>query len=201
MRRAALATFSTLAMLLATAVTADVGVSADFAEQLDADACGHGHLVINVMYRILNDDDSGYGGNAWAVDVIHRHVRVWKDEAGAFCGVARDEGTFVTRAGASPDDTTTIAAGIRGELEGGYRTTHFTGTLNANVRTHGDIGTYDFACDGHFNCPGYFSWRQHFFAATTGFDLAWWGWRYHAGDHGTWIDAISVPQATAGDIR
>ncbi|MDE3112778.1 MAG: hypothetical protein KGK34_07520 [Chloroflexota bacterium] len=198
--RVALATISTVAILLATSLTAAAGEAGDFGRQLNAAACGTGRQVIDVSYRILNDDDSGYAGNAWAVDAIHRHVQVWQN-GDAYCAVARDEGSFVTRAGASPDNTTTIAAGIRGEIEGGYRTTSFSGTLNGGLRMRGELGTYDFACDGHFGCPGYFSWVAHFFSATTGFDLAWWGWRYQAGRHGSWIDAVDVPQASAGDIR
>ncbi len=199
--RGALATLAGLAILLSTSMTAVAGTGGDFAKQLGEDACGHGRLVIDVAYTLLNDDDSGYGGNAWAVDTIRRHVQVRSDSGGTFCAVARDEGTFVTRAGASPNNTTTIPAGIRGELEGGYVTTHFTGTLRSGVRTHGDLGTFDLKCDGHFNCPGRFSWAEHFFGTTGGLDLAWWGWRYHAGRHGTWVNAVDVPQASAGEIR
>ena len=33
--------------------------------------------VVNVTFALTNDADSGFGGNAWASDTIHRSLRIW----------------------------------------------------------------------------------------------------------------------------
>jgi hypothetical protein len=54
----------------------------------------------------------------------------------------------------------------------------------------GSIGTFDYKCDAFGNCPGYANWTEFYFTAISGFDLAWWGWVYHAGDNGSWVNSI-----------
>jgi len=171
----------------------------DFGPQLAASACGPGTLVVNVEQKVRNDADSGVAGNAWAFDDYERHIKVWQTGSSpdTFCATVSYEGKFTTNAGASPGNTGTVEAGVRGRFEGGYRTTQFTGTFSPTEPTHGNLGVFDYRCDISFNCPGYVPWTTFYFTSTSGFDLAWWGWIYHAGKNGTWVNAIS---GNAGDI-
>ena len=47
-------------------------------------------------------------------------------------------------------------------------------------------------------CPGLVDWTAQYFSSTSGYDLAWWGWEYRAGRHGTWVNALS---GNSGDIK
>ena len=182
--------------------TANADGDSEGSRQLRPKACGaHGAQVVDVRLRILNDDDSGFAGNAWATDTINRTIQVWQVGTGTYCAIIRDEGTFVTRAGVSPYKTGTTAAGIKGELEGGYRTSVFAGTLLAGAKTHGNLGTVDYRCVGDFVCPGWVYWPSRFFSNVVVFDQVWWGWSYDADDHGSWVNAIDVPPGSGGDIR
>jgi hypothetical protein len=40
-------------------------------------------------------------------------------------------------------------------------------------------------------------WLTLYFSSTSGFNLDWWGWIYHSGSNGTWVNAIS---SSSGDI-
>ncbi len=80
---------------------------------------------------------------------------------------------------------------VRADMSGGYRTT-FKGTLSSSPAwsTHGSVGTTNYQCDIKANCPGRVDWIGQYFPGYTNFDQPWWGWRYNAGSHGTWINAI-----------
>lgn len=107
-------------------------------------------------------------------------------------------GSFVTDDGPSPGNTDTIAAGIEGTFEGGYRGT-ITGTLNPSpsYRTKGNIGTFDYGCDVDTgSCTSLFSWLATYFTSYS-FSYDWWGWVYHGGDNGTWVNSLDGNQ---GDI-
>jgi hypothetical protein len=164
---------------------------------LDHSQCGGGTLVVDVTQDVINDADSGVAGNAWAFDDYQRQIRVWQTGPDTYCAILRYDGEFVTNAGPSPNNTGTLAAGVQGELAGGYRTTHFTGTFAPTAPTSGDLGTFDYACDTSFNCPGRVSWPSLYFSSTSGFDLEWWGWIYTTDANGTWVNAIS---GNLGDI-
>jgi len=164
--------------------------------------CGPGPLVINVVQKVVNDDDSGVGGNAWAKDDFVRQIQVVQTGVGTFCATVSYQGTFTTLAGLSPQNTGTIAAGVLGAFQGGY-ISNFTATLSANptARRQGNIGTYDYQCDGSFNCPGYVDWTTLYFnnGAGAAVDFGWWGWVYHAGNNGSWVNEIAPP-GNSGDI-
>lgn len=155
--------------------------------------CPRGKLVINVTHKVVNDVDSGVAGNNWAVDNYNRHIQVWQVEPDMFCVVVSYEGSFVTLAGRSPGDTDDIAAGITGTFQGGYVSTVFNGTLNPSpvYRTHGNIGTFDYDY-GNSN----WSWTSAYFSSNS-FNFASWGWTYHGGKNGTWINSSEGNQ---GDI-
>ena len=170
----------------------------NFGTELNAAACG-GTSIIDVTQTVLNDADSGVAGNAWAFDNFTRQIKVFQLSNGNFCATTRYEGTFTTNAGPSPSSASTVSAGISAPFVGGYRATEFAGTLLASpsASTHGNIGTFDYMCDASFNCPGFVDWTTLYFSTTSGFNLDWWGWIYHGGSHGTWVNAIS---GNSGDI-
>src|SRR4029077_6191801 len=87
--------------------------------QLDSLHCGllkTSKNVVNVSFRMINDYDSGVLGNAWANDTVHREIRIWQVSPGIFCGTVTDTAKFVTFAGASPNGTGTVSAGIPGAI-------------------------------------------------------------------------------------
>ena len=169
--------------------------------ELRKSACANivGSPVIKVEQKVKNDADSGVAGNAWAMDNYKREIVVYKTTtANTYCAIVKYDGKVVTFAGASPQNTGTVAAGIRGDMDGGYRAT-ITGTLLASPlwKIHGNVGTFDYACDANFNCPGRVSWLGQYFNSGYGFDYAWWGWKYTTKRNGTWVNAST---GNSGDI-
>lgn len=161
----------------------------------------HAKQVVDVLYTLRNDADSGFGGNYWANDTILRHLRIWSLAGGTYCVQVADIGTFVTYAGTSPSGASTVSAGVRGILNGGYITSDVVGTFAPTLPTHGYVGTYDLQCDSSGNCPGSsISWADYFSSVTSSNAFAQWGWIYYAGRHGTWLNQDDVTAADSGDI-
>jgi hypothetical protein len=198
--RKRLAGLVVLAALLIPATAVAAGPSLD-ASQLATSKCAPtGAAVVNVLYGLKNDYDSGYAGNAWANDTILRHLRVWPT-GGGYCAIAQDVGVFTTFAGPSPSGLSTVSAGVVGVLTGGYRSTVFTGTFTPSAyATSGYLGTFDLACTSASNCPGARPSPLAYFTGAVGFDLTWWGWAYATRSHGTWVNSIDTTAATGGDI-
>ncbi len=160
-------------------------------------ACPAGPPLINVNQKISNDIDLGVLGNYWAYDEIVRHITVVSLGSNNYCASVQYQGSFTTVNGSSPGGTGTIADGVIGTFQGGY-TADFTGTFNPTVKTKGSIGTVDYACNASTGiCPGYVDWTTQFFTGVGGFNQVWWGWVYHAGNNGNWVNALS---GNSGDI-
>ena len=162
-------------------------------------------LLVDVHYTLLNDADSRFGGGYWANDTLYRHLQIWAETDGTYCAVIDDGGSFVTWAGTGPAGTGSLSAGISGEIVGGYITTDivFVGTFNPNaLPTTGNLGVYDLQCDQYGNCPGSaISWLAYFGGSVSSAHyFAEWGWIYHAGDHGTWLNQDDVAAADSGNI-
>jgi len=202
-------------LLLVQQAVAKPSEHLNFGTQLNAAECNTtgARLVINVIQHIIGDADSGEFGNYWAYDEFQRRIQVWQlsENPDTFCAVLKYMGSFVTVPGQSPgffdpDANDTVAAGVTGTFEGGYRSTVFTGTLkdSPDYRTRGNIGTFNYMCvimpgvPGGAACPGYQDWTTFYFSSTVGFDLAWWGWVYHAGNNGSWVNSID---GNSGDIN
>jgi hypothetical protein len=190
------------AALLATAVTASTAL-ADVHNAPPSSKpahCDKGKQIVNVNYTLKNDFDSGVAGNAWANDTINRHLVVMSLGGGTYCAVVDDNGSFVTFAGASPNNTGTVSAGIKGRINGGYVTTVFTGTLNSSptYKTHGNLGTFDLQCTDANTCPGaHPSFLSYFSSQNWDQTYASWGWKYHTAKNGNWTNADS---GNSGDI-
>lgn len=196
----------TLSAILLVLFTTPVAFSApnehlDWGAQLHSgpSTCPTGKLVVNVVQKIINDVDSGEAGNYWAYDDIVRQIQVVQTGTNAFCATVSYQANFTTIAGTSPGATGTVGDGVVGTFQGGYVSTIFNATLKSipTRRTKGSIGTDDYQCDTSGNCPGQFSWAGLYFDSVSGFDLAWWGWVYHAGNNGSWTNASS---GNSGDI-
>jgi hypothetical protein len=178
-----------------------------FRAQTDPDECSPtGRTVVSVTHKVVNDNDSGEGGY-WAVDNYSRLITVVEvaaptspGGAGLYCVVTQYYGAFVTQAGASPQNTCSLDAGVKGQFRGGYRTAVFEGTLNPSPsqKITGNLGIIDYQCDGAGNCPGVFEWPTTYFVGTlTGDSLAWWGWMYLGYANGSWINS---DDGNSGDI-
>jgi len=200
MKKSLILSVAVLALLFAGQVAATPHL--DWGSQVSAAQCNMGgaKLVINVVQQVTNDADSGVAGNVWAFDSFNRQIQVWQLTDGTFCANLKYQGSFVTNAGTSPGGTGTVGAGVMGTFEGGYTTGVFSATLTpGNNRTKGSIGTADYGCDVNYNCPGYVNWTTRYFNSGAGVSLptTWWGWTYHAGDNGAWVNASS---GNSGDI-
>ena len=174
----------------------------NWGQHLNARACdASGPPVINVMVKVRNDADSGEAGNFWAFDDYNKQIQVFPQADGTYCAIVRSTGgKFDAQAGqTSPGGGNTLSGNDDGTFEGGYMAT-IDGTLLANPawRTHGNVGTVDYACDLAGNCPGVVSWLGQYFARGYSFEYQWWGWIYHAGRNGTWVNSID---GNAGDIK
>src|SRR2546425_4294039 len=156
------------------------------------DSCPPGNLVINVKQRVLSDVDSGIAGNFWAFDDFVRSIQVVEIVPSTFCATVKYQGQFSTVEGTAPGGIGTVGVGVVGTFEGGYVSTVFTATLLANPlqRAMGSVGTFDYKCDASGSCPGYANWTDFYFTAISGYGLAWWGWVYHAGDNGSWVNSV-----------
>lgn len=155
-------------------------------------------LLVNVTFTLTNDADSGFAGNEWASDTIHRKLRIWREADGSYCAVVGDTGSFTTLAGTSPNQTGTVSAGVTGRLQGGYVAT-FSGTpaATAAYASHGNLGSYDLQCDANFNCPGAHPSFTSYFDPTPSYTLTAWGWIYRTAGNGTWVNQSS---GSSGDI-
>ncbi len=165
-------------------------------------SCPNGAPIINVVQKVVNDIDSGTCGNYWAYDDVVRQIKVVQTGPGVFCATVSYQGKFTTVAGPSPGAapacTSTIADGVGGTFQGGYVAT-FAGALlsSPGARTKGNIGTFDYGCNASTgDCPGYVGWVSLYFLYSS-FDQPWWGWVYHAGNNGSWVNAAS---GNSGDI-
>ena len=181
--------------LLGFVATASADPKLDWHKQVSQKNCDTaGKKIIDVEQKVLNDVDSGFGGNNWAFDNLQRKIEVYTQADGSFCAVVNYHGTFDAQAGqlAPGMGASNILNGSEdGRFDGGYRGV-ITGTLKANPawRTRGMVGTTDYMCNIAGACPGYVSWMAQYFDAPS-FTYSWWGWEYNSPKHGTWINACA----------
>ncbi len=156
-----------------------------------------GTALVNVHYTLTGDYDSVVGGTAWANDTISRQLQIWALGSGTYCVSVSDQGSFVTFAGASPQGTGTVSAGITGKIKGGY-TGSVIGTYAPTRPVSGNLGTFNLACTDAYNCPGVHpSYLDYFSTITTDNAFGVWGWNYHTSQNGTWNNVYTT---NTGDI-
>lgn len=71
-------------------------------------ACPPGAPIINVVQRVINDVDSGTGGNYWAHDDFVRQIQVVQSGPTSFCATVSYQGNFTTTK-AEVQDSPTLA--------------------------------------------------------------------------------------------
>jgi hypothetical protein len=170
------------------------------------DACPPGVQVLNVKRKVINALDSGTGLNDdgavwWANAGYVQQIKVVETEPGKFCARVTSQGRFESVGGDGPGcvndsncgiPTGRLEAGVKGTFQGGAINT-FEGVFNpGNMRTKGNIGTLDGQCDASTaaGCPAsvFSAWRSDYFDSVTGLSWDWWGWVYHAGKNGSWVN-------------
>jgi hypothetical protein len=177
---------------------------------------GYRYLEINVTRKVEDDLAFTYQqtvpggplvpGTNWAVREFNQHIQVWRigvveppPTVGAerFCALVRYQGSFTTLKGPSPAGPSSpvglhdISADIDGSFEGGYLLVFNADELASPARpTRGHIGTFVGAID-------LYDWRSLYFTNLGLDDLQWWGWVYHGGHNGAWVNSIEGNQ---GDI-
>ncbi len=171
--------------------------------ELSNSACGKnlGKPVVDVVQRVQNDADSGQAGNYWAFDYYSRRIKVWPTAtANTYCAIVTYDGNFYTVPGQiGPGNTPTGALintatnqPVNGNMSGGRRATIVGTLLTTPVwPTSGSVGTTNYQCDINGLCPGLVSWAGQYFTAGYTYNDDWWGWKYTAGSHGTWINAVT----------
>lgn len=173
------------------------------ASQCDA----KGAPVINIKREVKNSIDSGFGTGTWWAQVDYlQHVQAWETGEDTYCVISRFEMQFDAFEGqgtpGQPGDKREdgmLEGDESGTSQGGYHA-EITGDLkdNPDWKTNGFVGTQDYNCDksGTASCDGSVDLFGQYF---NNYNLSyeWWGWIYHGGKHGTWVNSIDF---NAGDI-
>jgi hypothetical protein len=176
--------------------------------QLSKSACGKNlkSPIIDVTQKVQNDADSGVAGDYWAFDYYTKHIQVWQiapistESAAMYCAVvAYDGNSYAIPGQVGPGNVpsgalinTSTDQPVRADMSGGRRATITGILLNSPLWSiHGNVGTTNYKCDILANCSGFVSWTDQYFSTGYTYNDDWWGWKYDAGSHGTWINAIS----------
>ena len=208
-RLAALVVAVALVLIGTPLVASAQAPSLNWGSQVNPSRCptdqGYRYLEINVTRKVDGDvalrDAVNILSAPWADREFNQHIQVWHigvpggGGGERFCALVRYQGSFTTINGAmAPGSTETLDGGIDGSFEGGYRL-----VFNADERTpllektQGHIGTLK-------GPIGLYDWIDFYFM---NFDVdaftvpEWWGWIYHGGNNGAWVDSIGGDQ---GDI-
>lgn len=165
---------------------------------------GYRYLEINVTRKVELDFAPGKNNVAadpvtlvapdrWAKREFNQHIQVWKigaapppSTAERFCALVRYQGSFLSTGTSDPNGNVTLASGVDGTFEGGYRLV-FTAEENFTKPTNGHIETVA-------ESGGATDWMVYYFTSISTFQPAWWGWVYHGGHNGTWVHAVGGNQ-------
>jgi hypothetical protein len=173
-------------------------------------ACPSGKPLINVTRKVINSLDSGtglsdYDNKWWATSYYNQHIKVVETEDG-FCATVTYQGKFESVGGDGPgcaldsncgESEGRLEAGVTGTFQGGYTAdiTPADGFNPNDLPTRGNLGTVDPDCDAEAGICDFspsFGWIQEYFPGAN-YSLIWWGWVYHAGKNGTWVNAQDPP--------
>lgn len=172
---------------------------------------GDGEQIINLTRRIFNSVDTGHcDPTAWAEIAYTQHIQVF-DEGEQFVAIITYNGHFDAYGSdeehhdehQTPNDCNkTLGGDETGPFDGGLRWT-FEGDFNpGDSQTHGHLGSFDHGCDGTLDCDFASStgWMDDYFDNVDSDPLTWWGFIYHGGRDGTWVNA-NQPQGDCGNIE
>lgn len=150
-------------------------------------------LVINITYKVINDEDYGWGSWYWAITNYNVHVQVWQLADGSYFAEKTYIGFFYVPKGAlSPNVGTVEPKDGFGRLDS-YYTVTFKGTLITDVQLKGFIGTKDFGGTiadillgtSGSGAPGGFSWMGTYFSGITDLKFLSDVWTYRLCDDPT----------------
>ncbi len=156
----------------------------------------------------INSLDSGTGTNIhgarwWATSEYIQNIQVVETASDEFCATVTSQGSFESVGGEGPGCTGELEcglleAGVVGTFQGGLTITFPAGEFNIDgLRTRGSIGTLDADCNESVKladdpCPGggFYTWMSDYFGITkSDASFLWWGWVYHAGNNGSWVNS------------
>jgi len=111
---------------------------------------GVGAPLVNVVYRVVNEQDLASNGDVWALDTAVSNFRLYQTGGDTFCAAITISGTFTAFGGPSPAGTGVVPPGHSGRFAG-VDTLYLTGTFASSLPTRGFVGTFDGQCD-QFEC-------------------------------------------------
>lgn len=160
-----------------------------------------GTLIIDITQTVVNDIDSGIGGNYWAYDNYDRYIRVWDfDNHVDPLTIVSYNGSFTTVAGPSPNNTGTVGEGVTGTMAGGYIAWFEASSFDPLWPTSGYVGEFDYEGDPETGAaPGYVNWLLQYWDEYWDWSYVWWGWYYNACENGWWINSSENEGDITGD--
>lgn len=168
------------------------GCTLDGRDNLNYD--GDGEKVINVTRRIYNSVDTGHcEPTAWAEIHYTQHIQVF-DEGDEFVAIVEYNGQFdAYEGGETPNDCDQFLDGDEsGPFDGGIRLTFDAEFNPGGSQSHGNLGRVDHGCNGSTSGCKFRSttgWLDNYFDDVEDLALQWWGFIYHGGRAGTWVNA------------
>ena len=146
-----------LCMLGVAAATIAVPVAPAAAEVKDRCAGAKQPPVVNVTRSVRNLTDFAVDGHVWALTSFEERIQIYRVGVDRYCTRRDAQGTFATFAGASPNLTGTVPAGLTGTFE--WTIFHnVTGDLMPTVPVSGYIGEVDARCQPDGTCADT-AWR------------------------------------------
>jgi hypothetical protein len=186
-----------MATLLPAGVLASPDPQLHWGPEVSSSNCQGGKLVVNVKQQVVNSVDDGVGpGDAWGFTEYIRQIQVREMSENTYCATASYQGTVTTIAGTSPSGNGNVPEGLNIPFQGGIRYL-ITGFFEPVWDTHGSIGTFDYGCNAAQVCSGAVNWVAQYFASGFTQQLEWWGFIYHGGNNGTWVNSSD---GNEGDI-
>ena len=150
-------------------------------------------LILNVTYKVTNDEDSAEWGGYWALDDFNKGLQVWAVPDGSYWVVAKYDGKWQTFAGVETPGSGSRTGYAKyqgddgqGTLQGGYVSPfNFVGAFNPDsLKTNGYIGSFDFGgtkadilTGGTGGTP--VDVLAKYFPGYTDLTQPQWGWTYH----------------------
>ena len=143
--RVVMTVLSTLSVGAALILT--LAASADAQTTTPVPVCaGTKDLVVDVTQDVLNQPlVPARDGHMWANFDYTQHLRIWAVGAHQYCVRKDFQGTWVSRAGASPSLTGTISDGITGNFQG-TEWWEWTADLSPTAPTSGNLGVVNADC-------------------------------------------------------
>ena len=162
-------------------------------------------LLVNVVVKIINDEDSGYQGY-WAIDNYTLNLKIWKEPNGTFFFSFLYRGTATTYAGIPAPGTTGVEKDKGVAHFSGYIAGLFRGTFSPTITDFGFLGMdnyggsqlllgpYSIATPPPHSIDWLAQYSPNYLIVSETFSLSY----FYQGQ--VWVDANNVPAADSGNI-